>query len=238
MVESNSQREQKELPETLLGKNVRQNNPSEQIATESIRVAICDLSATIRSGLQQILSADPNIEVVLSATSRAEVLDKAEGLDIDVIQIDIDDEKETGFKYLSEFRKKLPNAKIMVFTDCCDTRQIIGAVEMGIEAFQCKQEAEADEIIDAVHKVHNGGKALAPCVTEALLSHMQRSQEKTQAQLSAREQEVLDLIASGKTNNDIANNLFITVRTVKFHVSSILSKLDVKNRTQAALWLL
>ena len=238
MGESNSKREKKEPPKTPLGKNVQQNKPSVHTATESIRVAICDLSPTIRCGLQQILSADPKIEIVLTASSQAEILDKAEDLDIDVIQVDIDDEKTTGFEYLSKFRKKIPNAKIMVFTDCCDELQIIGAVEMGVEAFQCKQEAETDEIIDAVHTVHKGGKALAPCVTEALLSHMQTSQGKAQAQLSAREEEVLDLIATGKTNNDIANNLFISVRTVKFHVSSILSKLGVKNRTQAALWLL
>ena len=159
-------------------------------------------------------------------------------MDIDVIQVDIDDEKTSGFEYLSKFREKIPNAKIMVFTDCCDDQKIIGAVEMGIEAFQCKQEAEADEIVRAVHTVHKGGRALAPCVSEALLSQMRSSQDKMQAQLNSREQEVLDLIAEGRTNNDIAGNLYISVRTVKFHVGSILSKLGVKNRTQAALWLL
>jgi NarL family two-component system response regulator LiaR len=238
MADSGTKKRKKASAVTHRSKKSPQDKTSARSASESVRVAICDLNPTIRCGLQHILSADPDIEVVLSATSQDEILDKLDGVDIDVIQVDIDDEKETGFEYLNKFREKIPDAKIMIFTDCCDNEQIIGAVEMGVEAFQCKQEAEADEIINAVHTVHKGGRALAPCVTEALLSHMQSSQNKAQAQLSAREQEVLGLIGVGKTNNDIADKLFISVRTVKFHVSSILAKLEVKNRTQAALWLL
>jgi len=201
-------------------------------------VVICDRCATIRSGLQFLMSAAPDINIVLTASSQAEVLSQSDDLDIEVILVDIEDEKAAGIQYLSNFREKIPDAKIVVFTNCCDNQQIIGTVKLGVAGFQCKQLADADKIISAIRTVHGGGKALDPCVTEALLSHMQTSQGKAQAQLSAREQEVLDLIAAGKSNNDIANNLLISVRTVKFHVSSILSKLGVKNRTQAALWLL
>jgi len=221
-------------------KNSHQHKTSVQSTAEPVRVALCDLNPTIRCGLEHILNADPDIEIVLTAASQEEVINKADSLDIDVIEIDIDDGKKAGLDLLSELRERIPDAKIMIFTDCLDSEIIVGAIEMGVEAFQCKQDAEADEIISAIHTVHNGGKALAPCVTEALMDHMQSTQYKKQvpSQLSSREHEVLELIGTGKTNSDIADNLYISVRTVKFHVSSILNKLNVKNRTQAALWLL
>ena len=221
-------------------KNSQQDKTSVQSPAEPVRVALCDLNPTIRCGLEHILNADPGIEIVLASASYDEVIKNADSLDIDVIEVDINDGKNAGLDYLSELRDRIPDAKTMVFTDCRDSEIIVGAIEMGVEGFQCKQDAEADEIVSAVHTVHNGGKALAPCITEALMEHIQSIRNKKQMpeQLSSREYEVLELIGAGKSNSDIADNLYISVRTVKFHVSSILSKLGVKNRTQAALWLL
>jgi len=207
-------------------------------AAEPIRVAICDLSATIRHGLQHMLSDASGIDVVMKVSSQAEVLSQSDDLDIDVIVIDIEDEIDAGVEYIIRFREKMPDAKILVFTGCKDNKRIVDAIELGVEGFQCKIDADVDEIISAIRTVHKGGRPLAPCVTEALLTHMQTNQDREQANLSLREKEVLDLIATGKTNNDIANYLYISVRTVKFHVSSIFSILNVKNRTEAALWLL
>ena len=207
-------------------------------AAEPIRVVICDLSATIRYGLQQMMDAASGIDVVMKVSSQTEVLSQSDGLDIDVIIIDIDDEIDTGVEYIIKFREQMPDAKILVFTNCKDTKRIIDTIEIGVEGFQCKIDADVDEIISAIRTVHRGGRPLAPYVTEALLTHMQSKHDQEQANLSLREQEVLDLIATGKTNNDIAKYLYISVRTVKFHVSSIFAKLRVKNRTQAALWLL
>ena len=207
-------------------------------AAESVRVAICDHCAAIRHGLQHMLSDASGIDVVMTVSSQTEALSQPDDLDIDVIVIDIEDEIDAGVEYIVKFREKMPDAKILVFTGCKDNKRIVDAIELGVEGFQCKIEADVDEIISAIRTVHRGGRPLAPCVTEALLMHMQAKQDKEQANLSLREKEVLDLIATGKTNNDIADYLFISVRTVKFHVSSIFSKLNVKNRTEAALWLL
>jgi len=107
---------------------------------------------------------------------------------------------------------------------------------MGVEALLRKTDTDPDEIISTFRTVHEGGRVLANCVTEALLNRIQSRQLMEQANLSSREREVLNLIATGRSNNDIADNLFISIRTVKFHVSSILAKLNVKNRTAAALW--
>lgn len=235
---SNTESEKEEPPTTLRERNIQQEKPSTQGATESIHVVICDDCPTIRCGLERIFDTTPDIDVIMNTSSLDEVLNKSDDLDIDIILIDVEDEKQTGLEYLNNFRQKVPDAKILVFTDCEDHKQIIEVLELGIEGFQCKQDADVNEIVDSIHTLHKGGKDLAPCVTEALLKEMKSEQLMTQAQLSTREQDVLDLIAKGKSNSDIADKLFISVRTVKFHVSSILSKLNVKNRTEAALWLL
>ena len=220
--------------------DIKLNKTDSRVSDDNniIRVAVCDLSPTIRQGLRQILGSVSEIKTVLEVPTLTELFSHSDCHNIDVVLFDIDDQNEDGLGYLGHLRETMPNTKIMVFTNCQDNARIIAVVEAGIEAFQCKQDAEANEIINAVCTVYKGGKDLAPCVTEALLNRMQSEQLKSQARLSAREQEVLDLIATGKTNTDIADKLYISVRTVKFHVSSILSKLKVKNRTEAALWLL
>ena len=200
-----------------------------------IQVAICDYCSTIRYGLKQILNRNANISLVAEAASPKEILTKFTSLDLDIILIDPGENRQTEFNYLRKFRELKPNTKTIIYTSCSDKNQILEAIKIGVQGYLLKQ-AEIEEIINAIYAVDQGDTILAPCVTAILLEHMQHKQHQLQANLSNREQEVLDQIAQGKTNGDIANALFISIRTVKFHVSSILAKLNVKNRTEAALW--
>jgi len=199
-----------------------------------IQVAICDCCPTIRYGLQHILSTDPDINTVAEISSHEEMLTRFVEADLDVILIDLEADKQTGFNYLRKFRELRPDVKTIIFTAHTDKQVILEAIEIGVQGYQLKQ-AGCNEIINAIRVVYNGGNSLAPCVTTTLMEELQHKHLHSSSQLSRREQQVLDLIALGKTNHDIAKSLYISVRTVKFHVSSILEKLNVRNRTEAAL---
>ena len=203
--------------------------------TRSIQVAVCDCCPTIRYGLQHILNTDPHIEMVAQAATHEEMLTQFADIDLDVILVDIGENRQTGFNYIRQFREMRPEVKTIIFTGYSnDKKAILEAIDIGVQGYQLKQ-ADCNDILKSIQIVHNGGTSLAPVVITTMLEQMQNSQAQMQSELSKREQEVLDLIALGKTNSDIASALFISVRTVKFHVSSILTKLNVRNRTEAAL---
>jgi DNA-binding NarL/FixJ family response regulator len=202
--------------------------------TKAIQVAICDCCPTIRIGLQHILNAAPDITTVAEAPSYEVMISSFTHADIDVLLIDLETDRLSSFSYLRQFQELRPNVKIIIYTGYTDKETIMEAIDIGFQGYQLK-EADCNEIINAIHVVHNGGTSLAPCVSATLIEHIQHNQRIMKYELSKREQEVLDLIAEGKTNSDIASSLYISVRTVKFHVSSILNKLNVRNRTEAAL---
>ena len=201
-----------------------------------VRVIICDRCPTIRYGLQRIFATDSAIEIVAELFEPEAILTEIGNIKADILICDLDENNPSEIDFLSQLRVLRPDIKIIIFTSCSDTNLVIAALGLGIRGFTLKH-SDSAEILKAIHTVFRGGKSMAACVTSALLDNMQKSHLLSQSRLSEREHEVLALVAEGKTNGVIAEALYISPRTVKFHVSSILAKLNVNNRTEAAMQL-
>jgi DNA-binding NarL/FixJ family response regulator len=207
-----------------------------------IRVAVFDQSPILRRGLKAILSTDKGLEIVFDVSCHVELIDRLNAEEIDIILIGFKELLPEESKHLAEISQIKPSAKIIAMVECDNYQLLSKALEMGAKGFQCTRDFVADEFINTIHTVHQGSSSLSSNCMMNLIGGMYSDDltirpqtDRSEANLSSREQQVLDLVAKGKTNKNIADNLFISTRTVKFHVSSILSKLNVKNRTEAAL---
>lgn len=199
-----------------------------------IRIAVCDCRPIVRYGLEQIVATVTDMEIVKFFCGYEELLDDIENLEVDIMLIDIDDDTPAGLECLRSLQELQPELRVVLFTACSDKNTIIRALGCGIRGFKLKQ-ADLDEVIGTIRAVYRGRSCMEPMVTRILMENLSRNRQQTGSVLSNREREVLRLIGKGMSNKQIADTLYISTRTVKFHVSSIFEKLDVKNRTAAAL---
>ena len=201
------------------------------MAEGGIRILVADDHPMLREGLVAVLSTQPDFEIVGEAADGAEVVRLAEALRPDVILLDLEMPDVDGVAALEGLRDAVSAARAIVFTAYDTDERILRSLRAGARGYLLKG-ASRQEIFDAVRTVHAGGSLLEPGVTTRLLDHVREGGEQTEP-LTPRELEVLALISEGLHNSEIAGRLFVTERTVKFHVSSILAKLGADNRTEA-----
>jgi len=200
----------------------------------SIRILVADDHPVVLDGLVAILSTQPDFEVIGTAANGVEVVAQVEELEPDVLLLDLEMPLMDGVQALETLRAKGITPRVIVFTAFDTDERILGAVQAGAQGYLLKG-APREELFDAIHVVNDGGSLLQPIVMSKLLRHIsQRDEAKSSVEaLSPREHEVLQLMARGLQNKEIAAELVISERTVKFHVSSILGKLGAGNRTEA-----
>ena len=197
-----------------------------------IRVLVADDHPMLREGLVAVLDTQQDFEVVGEAADGSEVVRLAERLNPDVILLDLEMPGVDGVAALEKLRSAGSEARTIVFTAYDTDERILGALRAGARGYLLKG-ASRTEIFDAIRTVHAGGSLLQPVVTNKLLQTMSRKVRREETEpLTPREIEVLGLLAMGLQNREIASRLFITERTVKFHVSSLMHKLGAENRTE------
>jgi two-component system, NarL family, response regulator LiaR len=198
----------------------------------TIRILITDDHGVVRQGLRMFLSLDPDIHVVGEAENGQEALEMARELEPDVVLMDLLMPVMDGIKATRAIRSELPEVEVMALTSVLEGASVTRAVRAGAIGYLLK-DADAEELHRAIRGAAEGRVQLAPEAAARLMREV--SAPENPEALTERETEVLRLLARGKANKQIAGNLYVSEKTVKAHVSSILMKLGVQSRTQAAL---
>ncbi len=203
-----------------------------------IRVLVCDDQAVVCDGLEMILDADPEIEVVGVAYDGVEALEKISRTRPDVVLMDLKMPGMNGIQATRHIHQDYPEVRVLVLTTFGDDEWVFDAIRSGAAGYLLKG-TPRQELVRAVKGTAAGGTHVDPAVAGKLFAHVAQSPAHAEttlvSDLSEREIEVLQLLAQGLTNAEIADRLFLTRGTVRNYVSSILAKLGVEDRTQAAL---
>lgn len=203
----------------------------------SIKVMLADDHVLIREGIRQLLEFDGSIEVIDEANDGEECLKKLEKSKPEVLLLDINMPKKNGVEVLQEIKNRGLNVKVLILTVHNEVEYLLKAVDIGVDGYILK-DAEFSELKKAINAVKNGENYIQPNLIPALNNRLvSRDIDKDKIDsLTKRELEVLIQVANGMFNKEIATSLNISERTVKNHLSNIFKKIDVSDRTQAAVF--
>jgi len=207
--------------------------------SEDIRVLIVDDHAVVREGLRSLIGYEPGMAVVGEAEDGIEAMFTAREVKPDVILLDLVMPRQDGLETINQLQAELPASRILVLTSYAEDDKVFRAIKSGALGYLLK-DSTPDELLKAIREVNQGQSSLHPAIARKLVREMSRPTTLPLADdpLTQREMDVLKLVAKGLGNQEISEELVISVQTVRTHVSNILSKLHVANRTQAALFAL
>lgn len=203
----------------------------------SIKVMLADDHVLIREGIRQLLEFDGTIEVIEEANDGEECLEKLKDTNPDILLLDINMPKKNGIEVLENIKKNNMNVKVLLLTVHNEVEYLLKAVDIGVDGYILK-DTESTELKKAILSILNGENYIQPNLVPALNSKLvsrDKDKDKIDA-LTNREMEVLICVANGMFNREIADELNISERTVKNHVTNIFKKIDVADRTQAAVF--
>jgi NarL family two-component system response regulator LiaR len=204
-----------------------------------IRILITDDHAVVREGLSSFISLELDMEIVAEASDGIEAVEKALLLEPDIILMDIVMPQQTGIEALQQLKEAGSPAKVIVLTSFAEYEQIYLAIKAGAMGYLLK-DSTPEQLVQAIRDVYQGQTSLSPVIARMLIDEIKKESELPLSEdpLTDREVEVLKLVAQGLSNKEIAERLVVSEGTVGTHISNILEKLHLANRTQAALYAL
>lgn len=202
-----------------------------------IRVMLVDDHTVLRDGIRRILEIEQDIKVVGEAEKGEEVLTKIHGCTPDVIVLDIHLPKKNGIEVAALIKKEYPACKILILTMIDHDEYFKAALREGADGYLLK-DVSSEQIVDAIRKLFQGDAIIHPSMTKKLITfhRHQIHPKRNEKELTKREKEVLHRLVKGLTNKEIAEELFISDKTVKLHINKIYKKLNVKSRSQAIIY--
>ncbi len=207
--------------------------------TTLTRVMIVDDHEVVREGLRALLRRQPELEIVGEADSVASAIEEARRTEPDVVIMDVRLPDGSGVEACREIRAQRPDTKVLMLTSYADEDAVFASIMAGANGYLLKQ-ARTRVLIDAINRAMRGESLLDPAVTQRVLERVRTagtSKDDELSLLSDQERKILDLIAEGKTNKEIAGDVYLSDKTVKNYVSSILSKLNLRRRSEAAAYI-
>ncbi len=210
---------------------------TDQTEARPLRLLVVDDHEVVRQGLVSLLERREHFQVVAEAGTAAEALEMARKFEPDLIVMDVRLPDGSGIEACREIRAEFPQTRVVILTSYPDEEAVLSAIIAGASGYLLKQ-IRGRDLVSALESVGRGESLLDPAVTEKVLDRVRRIATGTytdeMAQLTQQEQKILLLVAEGKTNKEIASDVFLSDKTVKNYVSSILSKLNLERRAQAA----